>query len=77
MCTRYAKDYLLSVRGISGLTSIEALTPNLGTISKEVSIPLDKRDVEPRLKRMVKRKLLNRSKRTPTDGWRLNDEDLH
>ena len=25
---------------------------------------------------MVKRKLLNRSKRPPTDGWRLNDEEV-
>jgi hypothetical protein len=57
------------------LTSIEALTPNLGYVSKEVSIPLNKRDIEPRLKRMLKRKLLNHSKRPPTDGWRLNEKN--
>jgi hypothetical protein len=33
-------------------------------------------DIEPRLKRMVKCKLLTRSKRPPTDGWRLNDEEF-
>ena len=58
----------------ASLTNIEALTPNLGTFSKEVSIPLNKRAIEPRLKRIVKRKLLNRSKRPPSDGWRRNDE---
>jgi hypothetical protein len=30
----------------TSLTRIEALTPNLGTVSKEVSIPLNKRDIE-------------------------------
>ena len=44
----------------TSLASIEELTPNLGTVSKEVSIPLNERDVEPRLKRMVKYKLLDR-----------------
>ncbi len=37
-------------------------------------------DVESRVKRIVKRKLTNRGKRPPTDGWRLNDtkfEQLH
>jgi RIO-like serine/threonine protein kinase len=52
------------------------LTPNLRIVKKEVSIPLDKKDVEPRLKQMVKLKLLNRRKRPPTDGWRLNDEEF-
>jgi len=52
------------------------LTPNLGTVSKEVSILLNKGDIEPILKRMVKHKLLNRSKRRPIDGWRLNDEEF-
>jgi hypothetical protein len=52
----------------TSLASIEALTPNLGSVSKEVSIPLNKMDIEPRLKRMVKCKLLTRSKRPPTDG---------
>ena len=60
----------------TSLTSIESSTPNLGIVSKEVSIPLNKRGIEPRLKRMVKRKLLNRSKRPPIDGWRLNDEEF-
>ena len=32
----------------TSLTSIEALTPNLGIASKEVSIPSNKRDIEPR-----------------------------
>jgi hypothetical protein len=58
------------------LTSIEALTLNLGIVRKEVSISLNKRDIEPRLKRMVKRKLFNRSKRPPTYGWRLIDEEF-
>jgi hypothetical protein len=52
------------------------LTPNFATASKEVSIPLNKRDIEPRSKGMVKRKLLNRSKRLPTDSWRLHDEEF-
>ncbi len=30
-------------------------------------------NVESRVKRIVKRKLASRSKRPPTDGWRLND----
>ena len=46
----------------------------MGTVCKEVSIPLNKTDAEPRLKRRAKRKLLNRSKRPPNEGWRLNDE---
>ncbi len=58
----------------TSLTSIEALTLNLGIVSKEVSIPLNKRNIETRLKQMAKRKLLNRSKRPPSDGWRLNDK---
>jgi len=32
--------------------------------------------MEPRLKRMVKRHLLNLSKKLGTDGWRLNDEEF-
>jgi len=60
----------------TSLTITEALTPNLGNVSKGVSIPLSKRDMEHRLKRMVKRKLLNRNKRPPTYGWRLNDEEF-
>ncbi len=38
------------------------------------------RNVESRVKRIVKRKLINRGKIPPTDGWRLNDtefEQLH
>ncbi len=37
-------------------------------------------DVESRVKGIVKRKLASRSKRPPTDGWRLNDtkfDQLH
>jgi hypothetical protein len=41
----------------TSLTSIESLTPNLGIVSKEVPITLNKREIEPTLKRMVKRKL--------------------
>ncbi len=52
------------------------MIPNFETVRKEVSIPLNKRDIEPRLKRMVKRKLLNRSKRPPTNGWRLNNDEF-
>jgi len=64
----------------TSLTSIEALHLELGTIGKEVSIALNKKDVESRLKRMAKRKLLNCSKRPPTDGERhsipLNKRDI-
>ena len=60
----------------TSLTSFQALAPNLGTVSKEASIPLNIRDIEPRLKRMVKLKLSNRKKRPPTDDWRLNDEEF-
>jgi len=52
----------------TSLTNIETWTPNLGSVSKEVSIPLNKRDMEPILKQMAKRKLFYRSKRPPTDG---------
>ena len=34
-----------------------------------------RKNVESRVKRKVKRKLLNRSKRPTTDGWRLNDKE--
>ena len=34
-------------------------------------------DIEPRLKRIVKRKLLNRSKRPPTNGCRLHDVEFN
>ncbi len=33
-------------------------------------------NVESRVKRIVKRKLASRSKRPPTDGWRLNDTEF-
>ncbi len=33
-------------------------------------------NVESRVKRIVKRNLASRSKRPPTDGWRLNDTEF-
>ena len=57
-------------------TSIEALTSNLGIVSKDVSIPLNKRDIEPRLNRIVKSRLSIRSKRPPSDGLILKDEEF-
>ncbi len=33
-------------------------------------------NVESRVKQIVKRKLASRSKRRPTDGWRLNDTEF-
>ena len=35
-----------------------------------------RKNVESRVKRKVKRKLLNRSRRPTTDGWRLNDNEF-
>jgi len=51
----YIKHHLKDAFGLNkiigcnintSLTSIEALTPTLGIVSKEVSIPSNKRDVE-------------------------------
>jgi hypothetical protein len=59
------------------LTSIDiALSPNLGVVSKESAHPLKERDVGHKLKRIVTRKLLNRRKRPPIDGCRLNNEEF-
>jgi len=60
----------------TSLTSIKSLTPKSGIVSKEVSIPLNERAIAPRLKKMVKSKILNCSKRPPADGWRLNDKEF-
>ena len=35
-----------------------------------------RKNVESRVKRNIKRKLSNRSKRPTTDGWRLNDKEF-
>jgi hypothetical protein len=55
------------------LTSIDrALSPNLGVVSKENPHSLNKETyVGHKLKRIVARKLLNRRKRSATDGWIL------
>jgi len=60
----------------TSLTSIAIFDPSFRTVSKEASIPSIKRDVEPRSKQMVKLKLLNHSKRPPTDGWKINDAEF-
>ena len=39
-------------------------------------VPYSRKTVESRVKRNIKRKLLSRSKRPPTDGWRLNDKEF-
>ena len=58
----------------TSLTSIDlALSPNLGVVSKEIPHPFKERNVGQKFKRIVTRKLLNRRKRPPTDGWKLND----
>ena len=56
-------------------TSIDTtLSPCLQAVGKEVSH--SRKNVESRVKRNVKQKLLSRSKRPPTDGWRMNDKEL-
>ena len=56
-------------------TSIDTtLSSSLGTMGKEV--PHSRKNVESRVKRNIKRKLLNRSKRPSTDGWRLNHKEF-
>ena len=53
-------------------TSIDTtLSPCLKAVGIEVSH--SRKNVESRVKRNAKRKLLSRSKRPTTDGWRLND----
>jgi hypothetical protein len=59
----------------ASLTSIDiALSPNLGDVSKESPHPLKERDIGHKSKQIATRKLLNRRKIPPTDGWRLNDK---
>jgi hypothetical protein len=56
-------------------TSIDTtLSPSLGAVGKEV--PHSRKNVESRVKRNIKRNFLCRSKRPPTDGWRLNDKEF-
>ena len=56
-------------------TSIDTtLSPYLGAVGKEV--PHSQKNVESGVKHNTKRKLLSRSKRPPTDGWRLNDKEF-
>jgi hypothetical protein len=59
------------------LTSIyRALSPSLGAVSKENSLPLKETNVGHKLKRIITRKLLNRRKRPTTDRWRLSDKEF-
>jgi hypothetical protein len=62
---------------VTSLTSIEALSPDLGAVSEGSSHPLKNQDVGTKLKRQLTRKLNNRRKRPPTDGWRLNDKEFN
>jgi hypothetical protein len=56
-------------------TSIDTtLSPSLGTVGKED--PHSRKNVESRVKRNIKRKLLSRSERPRADGWRLNDKEF-
>jgi hypothetical protein len=56
-------------------TSIDTtLSPSLGAADKEV--PHSRKNIESRVKRNIKRKLLSRSKKPPTNGWRLNDNEF-
>ncbi len=56
-------------------TSIDTtLSPCLKAVGNDVSH--SRKNVESRVKRNVKRKLLSRSKRPTTDGWRLNDKEF-
>ena len=43
-----------------------------GSTVRQVTPPFDK-SVDPRLKRLKARKLTNRKKHLPTNGWRLSD----
>ena len=51
------------------------LSPNLGFVCENI-LQLRKSD-ESKVKRNVKRKLISCSKRSPTDGWRLNDREFN
>ena len=55
-----------------------SVVTTLSTCLKAVGneVVYSRKNVESRVKRKVKRKLLNRSRRTTTDGWRLNDEEF-
>jgi hypothetical protein len=52
------------------------LSPNLGNVSKKNPHPLKQTDVGHKLKRIVKRKLMNRRKIPTTDGWGLSDNEF-
>ena len=56
-------------------TSIDTTLSPLSRAGEEVS--QSEKLVKPKVKRIVKRKLTNRSKRPPTDGWRLNDTEFN
>jgi hypothetical protein len=54
------------------------LSPCLGAVSEKVSH--SRKNFESKRKRDIKQKFLSRSKRPPTDGWRLSDkkfDELH
>ena len=57
-------------------TSIEIITlsPSSGAVGKEG--PHSRKNVESRVKRNIKCKLLIHSKKPPTDGWRLNEKEF-
>ena len=56
-------------------TSIDTTLSPLLRTGEEVSH--SEKLVKPKVKRIVKRRLTNRSKRPPTDGWRLNDTEFN
>ncbi len=43
-----------------------------GSTVRQVALPFEK-SVDPRVKRLKARKLTNRKKHLPTNGWRLNE----
>jgi hypothetical protein len=49
-------------------------SPYLEAVGKEASH--SRKNVESRVKRNIKRKFLSRSKKPPTDGWRLSDKEF-
>jgi len=56
-------------------TSIDTTSsPSLWAVGKE--FPHSRKNVESRMKQKIKRKLLSRSKKTSTDGWKLNEKEL-
>ncbi len=57
-------------------TSIDTtLSPSLGDVGEKILY--SGKSVESRVKRVVKRKLVSRSKRPSTDGWRLRDKEFN